>query len=173
MQIWRERRKARQCTFEKWEDAYSRDGIFRLLHERETRRANGMGRAKGSVKETNAHFVPVSNQEDLDRLLAASAEQPVVLFKHDFACSISVRAYWNIAAVPGEVALIDVERQRALSQAVAARLGVKHESPQVIVVRDGQPVYAASHWEISWEAVTRAADRAEASAGNQGDASPN
>ena len=132
-----------------------------------------MGRAKGSVTDPNAHFISVSNQEDLDRLLAASAEQPVVLFKHDFACSISVRADWDMAAVPGEVALIDVERQRALSQAMAAQLGVKHESPQVIVLRDGQPVYAASHWEISREAVTHAADRAEASADNQGDASAN
>jgi bacillithiol system protein YtxJ len=130
-----------------------------------------MGIAKGTAKDTNAHFVPVSDQEDLDRLLAASAERPVVLFKHDYACSISVRAYWDMAAVPGEVSLIDVERQRALSQEVAARLGVVHESPQVIVVRDGQPVYAASHWEISRDAVTQAADRTEASADNQGDVS--
>lgn len=127
----------------------------------------------GIAKDTHAHFIPVSNQEDLDRLLAASGEQPVVLFKHDYACSISVRAYWDMAAVPGEVALIDVARQRALSQAVATRLDVKHESPQVIVVRDGQPVYAASHWEISGEAVTHAADRADSSADNQGDASAN
>ncbi len=47
----------------------------------------------GIAKDTHAHFIPVSNQEDLDRLLAASGEQPVVLFKHDYACSISVRAY--------------------------------------------------------------------------------
>lgn len=130
-----------------------------------------MGTAKGTAKDTNAHFIPVSNQEDLDRLLAASAERPVVLFKHDYACSISVRAYWDMAGVPGDVSLIDVERQRALSQEVAARLGVKHESPQVIVVRDGQPVYAASHYGISREAVTRAADRTEATPDNPADAS--
>jgi bacillithiol system protein YtxJ len=129
-----------------------------------------MGIAKGTAKDTNAHFIPVSSQEDLDRLLAASAERPLVLFKHDYACSISVRAYWDMAAVPGEVSLIDVERQRALSQDVAARLGVVHESPQVIVVRDGQAVYAASHWEISPEAVTRAAHRAEPGADDKGGA---
>ncbi|MDQ2652906.1 MAG: bacillithiol system redox-active protein YtxJ [Chloroflexota bacterium] len=130
-----------------------------------------MGIANGTAKDTSANFVPVSTQEDLDRLLTASTEQPVVLFKHDYACSISVRAYWDLAAVPGEVSLIDVERQRALSQEVAARLGVTHESPQVIVVRDGQAVYAASHWEISREAVTRAAGRAEPGADDQGGAS--
>lgn len=131
-----------------------------------------MGLAKGKAKNTDAHFVPVADQADLDRLLAASAERPVVLFKHDYACSISVHAYWDMATVPGEVALIDVEQQRAISREVATRLGVVHESPQVIVVRDGQPVYAASHWGISREAVTKAADRTDASASTQGDASP-
>ena len=125
---------------------------------------------KGQAKNTDAHFVPVADQEDLERLLAESREQPVVLFKHDFACSISVRAYWELAAVPGEVSLIDVEQQHALSQALASQLGVRHESPQVIVVRDGQPVYTASHWEISREAVTRAAGRDESGDSIQQDA---
>ncbi len=129
-----------------------------------------MGMAKGRAKETDAHFVPVSDQEDLDRLLAVSAERPVVLFKHDDDCSISIRAFWDLAAVPGEISLIDVEQHHALSQAVAARLGVEHESPQVIVVRDGRPVYAASHWDISPEAVTHAAGRDEADAPPRSDA---
>ena len=129
-----------------------------------------MGMAKGRAKETDAHFVPISTQEELDRLLAASSMQPIVIFKHDYDCSISVRAFWDLAAIPGEVSLIDVEQYHALSQAVAAQLGVEHESPQVIVVRDGQPVYAASHWDISPEAVTHAAGRDEADAAPRSDA---
>ena len=84
-----------------------------------------------------------------------------MLFKHDYACSISVRAYHDLANVPGDIALIDVERDHALSQSLAARLGVLHESPQVIVVRDGAPVYAASHWNISSGDVTSAAGRSD------------
>lgn len=129
-----------------------------------------MGNVKGTPADTNEHFVPVSTQEDLDQLLAASNEQPVVLFKHDYACSISVRAYFDLAKVPGDVSLIDVERNHALSQAVASRLHVRHESPQVIVIRDGEPVYAASHWNISPDAVTRAAGRDSAGAEAKGGA---
>lgn len=115
-----------------------------------------MGRSQDSAKARDAHMVPIAGQEELDRLLAASAEQPVVLFKHDFACPTSVHAYWEVAGFPGEIALIDVARQRPLSMEIASRLGVKHESPQVIVVRDGEAVYAASHWDITQEDVKQA-----------------
>ena len=111
----------------------------------------------GTARDPEEHFVPVADRADLDRLFAESAEQPVVLFKHDFACHISANSYRELAAVPGEVPLIDVGRQMGLADEVASRTGIEHESPQVIVLRDGQPVYAASHWDITGEAVARAA----------------
>jgi bacillithiol system protein YtxJ len=110
-----------------------------------------------TARDPEEHFVPVADRADLDRLLADSAEQPVVLFKHDFACPISANAYRELAAIPCEVPLIDVESQKGLADEVANRTGIKHESPQVIVMRDGQPVYAASHWNITGEEVARAA----------------
>ena len=126
-----------------------------------------MSNAEGSRKKSGTNFVPVSTKDELDQLLAASGEQPVVLFKHDYACSISVRAYHDLAKVPGDIALIDVERDHALSQSLATQLGVRHESPQVIVVRHEAPVYSASHWNISPEDVTNAAGRSDVD-GNQG-----
>ena len=116
-----------------------------------------MDTATGTARNPEEHFVPVADRDDLDRLLAESAEQPVVLFKHDFACPISANAYRELAAVPCEVPLIDVERQKGLADEVASRIGVEHESPQVIVLRNGQPVYSASLWDISGEEVARAA----------------
>lgn len=115
--------------------------------------------ARREAQETNATFVSLSSQDAFDRLLAASAEEPVILFKHDDACSISMYAYRELAAVPGDVFLIDVERDHDLSQSLATQLGVEHESPQVIVVCDGQPVYTAALWQISRDEVTHAADR--------------
>ena len=53
--------------------------------------------------------------------------------------------------MPVEVPLIDVERQKGLADEVASRTGIEHESLQVIVLRNGLPVYAASHWNITWE----------------------
>ena len=130
-----------------------------------------MGTAEGMNSDMKARFVPVSTQDDVERLLAASSDHPVVLFKHDHACSISVRAYWDLSSVPGEISLIDVERDHGLSQAVATRLGVRHESPQVIVIRDGQAVYSASHWNIESQAVTRAAGADHSGTAFQSDSS--
>lgn len=111
----------------------------------------------GTARDPEDHFVPVADRADLDRLFAESAASPVVLFKHDFACPISANAYRELAAVPGEVPLIDVERQKDLAADVASRTGIEHESPQVIVLHGGRPIYAASLWEINGEDVTRAA----------------
>jgi bacillithiol system protein YtxJ len=114
------------------------------------------GTAIGTARDAQDHFVPVVDLADLDRLLAESAEEPVVLFKHDFACPISANAYRELAAIPAEISLIDVERQIGLADEVVNRTGIDHQSPQVIVLRNGQPIYAASHWDISGEEVARA-----------------
>jgi bacillithiol system protein YtxJ len=111
----------------------------------------------GTARDPEDHFVPVAGAADLDRLFAESAEAPVVLFKHDFACPISANAYRELATLPGEVPLIDVERRQDLAAEVASRTGIEHESPQVIVLRGGRAVYAASLWEITGEEVARAA----------------
>jgi len=116
-----------------------------------------MGTALGIARDPEQNFVPVADEADLDRLFAESAEQPVVLFKHDFACHISANAYRELTTIPGDVPLIDVDRQKRLSDDVASRTGIEHESPQVIVLRNGRPVYAASHWDITGEKVARAA----------------
>ncbi len=116
-----------------------------------------MGTAMGTATDPEEHFVPVADRADLDRLFAESAEEPIVLFKHDFACPISANAYRELAEVRGAVPLIDVERQKGLAAEVAIRTGIEHESPQVIVLRGGRPVYAASRWDITGKEVARAA----------------
>ena len=113
------------------------------------------GTAMGTAKEPENHFVPVADRADLDQVFVESGEEPVVLFKHDFACHFSANAYRELAAVPGEVSLIDVERQKGLVDEVVSRTGIEHQSPQVIELRNGQPIYPASHWDISGEEVAR------------------
>ncbi|MFT4041154.1 MAG: bacillithiol system redox-active protein YtxJ [Thermomicrobiales bacterium] len=115
-----------------------------------------MARAQRQTPDTGARFVPVADAEALEQLFVASAAGPVILFKHDPYCPVSEYAYQEMQTVPGEIALIDVARQHAISREIATRLGVTHESPQVIVVRGGKPVYDASHEAISEAAVQRA-----------------
>lgn len=50
---------------------------------------------------------------------------------------------------------VDVRSQRPLSQQIAARAGVEHESPQVIIFRRGTPIWNASHQDITAAALAR------------------
>ena len=111
-----------------------------------------------SQQPTN--FAPVTEAGEFDELLARSYEAPVVLFKHSTTCPISVRAHGQMKRLSGEVAaqiaLVVVQRARELSRSVAERTGVRHESPQAIILRNGQAVWSASHFDITTEAVEQA-----------------
>jgi bacillithiol system protein YtxJ len=99
--------------------------------------------------------------EDLDMLLDYSIRSPVLLFKHSSTCAISWRALRELHAFLGAGAsvvcgLITVQTARAVSNEAASRLGVKHETPQAIVIQKGLPVWSASHFDITAERLEEA-----------------
>ena len=100
----------------------------------------------------------VRDEEGLDELFERSHESTVVLYLHDPYCPISARAHGRVTDAGGEIHLIDVSRQHALNRAVERRTGVRHESPQAFVLRDGAPVWHASHGRISTESLAYARD---------------
>jgi bacillithiol system protein YtxJ len=110
------------------------------------------------------HFVKVTDTKALEDLANRSKQQPVVIFKHSLTCAISAAAYDQMAEFEGEVALVEVQRARELSREIEDRLGVAHESPQVIVLRNGQVAWNASHFKITADAVASAV-RAAADSG--------
>lgn len=103
-------------------------------------------------------FVPVVDEATLGELVERSRNEPVILFKHDPVCSISIMAYYRMKQLNNPIPMIDVKRAGPISQTIARQTGVKHESPQVIVLRNGQAVWSASHNAITAEAVERAVD---------------
>ncbi|CAA9534562.1 MAG: hypothetical protein AVDCRST_MAG73-1256 [uncultured Thermomicrobiales bacterium] len=105
---------------------------------------------------TRSTFTPVADGDALDALWERSGAEPVVLFKHDPFCSISLVAYQEVANLGRDVAVVDVARAKALAKDVAKRTGVRHESPQVIVLRDGAAAWDASHWDITANAIADA-----------------
>ncbi len=114
--------------------------------------------------------MPLRTEADLDGLLAQAGAQPVLIFKHSTKCPISAAAYraFHAAIEGGELgavrpALVRVIEERPVSQAIAARLGVQHESPQALLVRDGRVVWEASHYDITRDALRAAVREATAS----------
>ena|SRR5688572_6796176 len=95
-----------------------------------------------------ANFIKVESIDSLDRLFKESFVRPVVLLKHSTTCGISSGVYREVGLVESDVNVIVIQMHRDISNAIAQRTGVRHESPQAIVLRDGKPVYSASHYDI-------------------------
>ncbi|HYY95111.1 MAG TPA: bacillithiol system redox-active protein YtxJ [Pyrinomonadaceae bacterium] len=102
------------------------------------------------------NFSQVEDAAALEELLARSHEGPVLLFKHSNSCPISARAYRQMQEVKAPVAIVVVQKSRDLSREVESRTGVQHETPQALVLRNGQAVWSASHFDITSDAVEQA-----------------
>ena len=102
------------------------------------------------------HFVRIDNPEAFNELLERSKERPVVIFKHSLTCPVSAAAYDQMSKFDGEVTLVEVQMAPELSSSIENRLGIAHQSPQVIVLRKGQVTWNASHWGVNADAVSKA-----------------
>jgi|SRR4029078_1064309 len=100
-------------------------------------------------------FLKLSDKETWEQLLRASNEHPVLVFKHSNSCGISSRAYREMEQLDG-VNLLEVQTARELSNEVAATTGVEHETPQVILLRNGKAVWNTSHYGVKAGAVFEA-----------------
>ena len=92
-------------------------------------------------------FFKIDNHAALENLLTDSSKKPVIVFKHSNACSISARAYREMEKLD-DVNILEVQSARAISNEVANLTGVRHETPQVIILRDGKAVWNASHFDV-------------------------
>ena len=101
-------------------------------------------------------FAPLTSVDSLDELFLRSNERPVVLFKHSLTCPISSAAYQEMQRLTREVSLVVMQHSPDTSVEIGRRTGVRHESPQVIIIRNGTAVWDASHWSITADAVERA-----------------
>ncbi len=96
-----------------------------------------------------ANFITLDSLEKLDELVAASHDKPVILFKHSNNCGISSGVYREVSDVDADINLVIVQNARSVSDLIAERTGIRHESPQAIVLKDGRPIYHASHYDIT------------------------
>jgi bacillithiol system protein YtxJ len=94
------------------------------------------------------------SMEDLNAAEQVSHEKTVLLFKHSTRCSISrfvVKQFENtfdISEDTMEIYFLDLIEYRSISNEIASRFGVIHQSPQMIVLKNGKAVYDASHESI-------------------------
>lgn len=106
----------------------------------------------------------LTSAEQLQVISEESKTHPVVIFKHSTTCSISsmmldrFERNWKADEVPTVKAYyLDLKAYRAVSNTVASVFDTVHESPQLLIIRNGRAVHVASHSAIDFYDVKEAA----------------
>ena len=102
----------------------------------------------------------ITDPQQLSQIKEESAQQPILIFKHSISCSTSATALarlerkWNQEEV-GHLKpyYLDLVRFRPISNAIAEKFEVEHESPQVLIIQNGKTIYHESHWGIDYEKI--------------------
>ena len=96
-----------------------------------------------------ANFTRLDTIDKLETAISNSRVHPVLLFKHSVTCGISASVFREVAEVETPINLVVVQDDREISNEIARRTGIRHESPQAIIIKDGEVVYHASHFDIT------------------------
>lgn len=96
-----------------------------------------------------ATFAPLDSILKLDDLFERSHNAPVVIFKHSSSCGISAAIRGRMTELDAEVHIVIVQNARDVSNEIEQRTGIRHQSPQAMVLRNGEAVYQASHYSIN------------------------
>ncbi len=94
------------------------------------------------------------DERQLEDLISDSFEHPQVVFKHSRTCGISSMSRRRFEKSAGEHGdrfgfhVLVIQDHRELSNQIARRFQVRHESPQVLIIKEGRVVEHASHWQI-------------------------
>lgn len=97
--------------------------------------------------------------KQLDDIIQESADTPAIIFKHSTRCAISRMALrnfekdYNIEEGKAKPYYLDLLEHRDVSNEIASIFHIEHQSPQLLVVKDGVVVYHTSHQDIDAEVV--------------------
>ena len=102
-------------------------------------------------------WISLTNEGQLEDIVKQSNTIPCLIFKHSTRCNISSMAKvrlekgWDFDANDMKPFYLDLISFRNVSEAIAEKFGIYHESPQVLLIRNGECTYDASHLDISVE----------------------
>jgi bacillithiol system protein YtxJ len=109
------------------------------------------------------NWIKLESENQLLEIQQKSRLENVLIFKHSTRCSISRAALdrlernWKHGEM-GNVQpyYLDLIAFREVSNRIAEKFDVEHESPQVLLIKDGQSIYSRSHFEINFESIKKA-----------------
>lgn len=103
-------------------------------------------------------WIELTEEETLDKIKEDSKEKSVLLYKHSTRCSISgasldrIERNWKAEDFKNADAYyLDLLKFRSISNKIATDFYVEHQSPQVLVIKNGRCVYHRSHFDIKYD----------------------
>ena len=115
--------------------------------------------AKEEIKKVP--WKEITDIEMLEEISQGSYKRPAAILKHSTSCGISrmvLRQFekdFNIDPEKVDLYFLDLLRYREISNKIASKFNVPHESPQLIIVKEGRVVYDASHGAIAAESLNQ------------------
>lgn len=113
----------------------------------------GNSDSKGTT-DSALNWNELTQLQQLDTIVEESAGTPVIIFKHSTRCSVSRMALKNFESEYGieegsaKPYFLDLIAHRDVSNEIARRFNVMHQSPQVLLIKNGKSVYDTSHSDI-------------------------
>lgn len=109
---------------------------------------------------SNVNWIPLTDISQLDEIVENSKDKTIGIFKHSIRCSISrfaLKQFESEYNLEDKVDLyfLDLLNYREVSNEIAIRFQVEHQSPQLILIKNGVAVYNASHSEIQAEVLEK------------------
>ena len=114
---------------------------------------NIFGNDNDEISKSRVNWITLNDINQLDEIVAESKFKPVVIFKHSTSCSISrmaLKGFERDFNFGDEVLVyfLDLLNFRDISNKIASVFDVRHQSPQILVIKDGNSIYNASHENI-------------------------
>jgi bacillithiol system protein YtxJ len=101
------------------------------------------------------NWIQLQTETQLEEIREKSADRPQLIFKHSTRCSTSmlVKNRLERSGQPESIDFyyLDLIRYRPISNKIADTFRVHHESPQILLIRNGQCVYDESHTGITMD----------------------
>jgi len=103
------------------------------------------------------HWIHLTAEDQLQKIIVKSQEKPQVIFKYSSCCQLSVVVFQRLQqnGCPGDVDFhfLDLTNYNRISEKVSETFGVPNQSPQILVINEGQCIFHESHPGISLEGI--------------------
>lgn len=112
-------------------------------------------------REINKDWISLSDPQQINELIMESRSIPVIIYKHSSRCGLSAMTEnkleegWEILKPRVKLYFLDLIRNREVSNSVAERFNIRHQSPQILIIKNGICVYNSSHYEINVETILK------------------